>query len=1047
LLEALSPDPGIRGLEFERVCKWFLENDPVYAAQLERVWLWKDWPDRWGRDAGIDLVARARDGQLWAIQAKAYDRATTITKADVDTFLAESSRPQVGYRLLIATTDRLAANARRTLVAQEKPVGLLLFTGLLDAPVDWPASPDDLHPRGTQPKTPRPHQSAAVRDVAACLETSDRARLVMACGTGKTLTALFLAEEMASKRTLVLVPSLSLLGQTLAEWLANSRSTMEFKAVCSDATVTADRDAPVSTTSDLALPVTTDPDDIAAFLRRDGHVHRVVFATYQSSQRIAEAMALDGVPSFDLAVADEAHRCTGPVSGDFATILNAEAIRAERRVFMTATPRYFTGRIIKEAKEADLEVASMDDEATFGPLAHRLTFGQAIGKGLLTDYQVAIIGVDDTMYRDWVDRGRMVAPDGGTTTDARTLSSHIGLAKAMGDFDLRRTITFHSRVERARRFSDMLPTVISWMPAGLRPAGSLDARYVSGYMNAGDRKALLQRLEFPTTDRAMLANARCLTEGIDVPALDGIAFIDPRRSEIDVVQAVGRAIRNAPDKKVGTIILPVFISDTDDPDTALSDSAFRTVWAVLNAMRAHDEELAEWLDALRRQLGRNPGGALDLPGKVILDLPERVSPAFAKAVRVRIIECSSSSWEHWFGVLEVFVEREGHARVPATYSTAGLKLGTWVSNQRRARVRLSQGRREQLEALPGWTWEPINDQWEAGFAALTRYVEREGHARVPGSHVEADLNLGQWVSDQRKNRARLPLERRSRLQALPGWVWNVNDSNWEEHFAALRAFVAREGHARVPHRHREGGLLLGQWITNHRVMRDRLSQERKERLEALPGWTWNEMDTRWEDAYAALLTFVQREGHARVPNLHAEGEVALGAWVLRQRRNRGEALSRHRRERLEALPGWTWHEFDARWEEAYAVLVTFVKREGHARVPQHHVEGKFALGHWVTNQRRYRDNMAEGRRERLEALPGWTWNVFDAQWEAGFGLLDAYVKREGHARVPGMHNENGFALGQWVSDQRRDCDRLPLDRRERLEALPGWVWRLGKGYR
>jgi predicted helicase len=288
---------------------------------------------------GIDLVARTRDGQLWAVQAKAYDPSNTVTKADVDTFLSESSRSQFAYRLPIATTDHLSGTARRTLVGQEKPVGHLLLSDLLDSQVEWPASPADLRPLRLPVKRPRPHQVAAVRDVVACLDTSPRTRLVMACGTGKTLTALFAAEELASRRTLVLVPSLSLLAQTLAEWLANRTGPMEFKAVCSDATVAAeDRDAPVATTSDLGVPVTTHPDEIATFLRRDGgQVHRVVFATYQSSQRIAEAMTLEAVPAFDPAIADEAHRCAGPVTGDFATILDSDAIRAHRRVFMTAT--------------------------------------------------------------------------------------------------------------------------------------------------------------------------------------------------------------------------------------------------------------------------------------------------------------------------------------------------------------------------------------------------------------------------------------------------------------------------------------------------------------------------------------------------------------------------------------------------------------------------------------------------------------------------------------------------------------------------------------
>jgi predicted helicase len=242
------------------------------------------------------------------------------------------------------------------------------------------------------------------------------------------------------------------------------------------------------------------------------------------------------VPSFDLAIADEAHRCAGSVSSDFATILDSAGIKARRRLFMTATPRYFTGRVVREAKEADFEVASMDNQAAFGLVFHRLGFAEAIERDLLTDYQVVVVGVDDATYRDWAQRGRFVTLDGREVTDARTLAGKIGLAKAMRRYDLHRTITFHSRVERAKEFAHSLPDMIAWMPARQRPKGHLWSDYASGEMPAGQRHVLLQHLRrVAHGERGLLANARCLAEGVDVPTLDSVAFIDPRRSEVDVV--------------------------------------------------------------------------------------------------------------------------------------------------------------------------------------------------------------------------------------------------------------------------------------------------------------------------------------------------------------------------------------------------------------------------------------------------------------------------------------------------------------------------------
>jgi predicted helicase len=343
--------------------------------------------------------------------------------------------------------------------------------------------------------------------------------------------------------------------------------------VCSDDTVAkTDDDVAVAHTSDLGVPVTTDANQIAAFLRQRS-APQVVFATYQSSPQIAKAFTLGQVPGFDLVIADEAHRCAGSVSSDFATVLDPVEINTKRQLFMTATPRYFTGRVLKVTQDADYEIASMDDESNFGTVFHRLTFGDAIKRDLLTDYQIAIIGVDDTTYREWAEKGTLVTRDGKEIVNAATLAGQIGLAKAMRKYDLHRVITFHSRVKSAKEFAASMPDVIDWMPARQRPKRGVWARHASGEMPAGDRYVLLQHLgRMNDSDCGLLANARCLAEGVDVPTLDGVAFIDPRRSEVDIVQAVGRAIRKSEDKTVGTIVIPVFIDTDADPEAVLDDS-------------------------------------------------------------------------------------------------------------------------------------------------------------------------------------------------------------------------------------------------------------------------------------------------------------------------------------------------------------------------------------------------------------------------------------------------------------------------------------------
>jgi superfamily II DNA or RNA helicase len=1044
LVATLAADPHLRGRQFEHICRWYLMNDPQYRTALRQVWLWDDWHGRWSADAGIDLVAEDQAGRLWAIQAKAYDPHYGVTKADVDTFLSESYRAAFSYRLLIATTDKLSPNGRRTIDAQEKPVGLVGLSDLLTAEVDWPANPEQLRPSPPpKPAEPRGYQREAIDAVLTGFDTADRGQMIMACGTGKTLTAQFIAQELNAQRTLVLVPSLSLLKQTMRVWQTQGRPGGEALPVCSDETVSRTDDIPVEHVSELGLPVTTDPAEIAAFLRKPSGP-RVVFCTYQSSQRIADAFALGQVPEFDLAVADEAHRCAGPQSSNFAAILDGGRIKAHRRLFMTATPRYFTGRVIKAAGDEDLEVASMDDETTFGKVFHRLGFSEAIRRNLLTDYQVAIVGVDDATYRAYADKGTLVTRDGETITDARSLAGQIGLAKAMQKYDLRRLISFHSRVARAQEFSAEMPAVIDWMPDHQRPTGGLWSRYASGAMTAGERHLLLQHLRhLDDGERGLLANARCLAEGVDVPALDGVAFIDPRRSEVDIVQAVGRAIRKADDKAVGTIVIPVFVDTDADPEAALADSVFEPVWDVIKALRAHDDDLAEQIDTLRREMGRH-GGSPRLPGKIHLDVPVHVGAEFARAFDTRLVEQTSPSWEFWFGLLQRYVDEHGTALVLQAYVTDdGDRLGTWVTTQRlqRSKGRLSETRQGLLDALPGWSWDPKADQWEEGIRHLREYVTAHGTAGIRDDHVCDDgYRLGKWVGKQRTKWTTLPADRKQLLEALPGWTLDARSALWDTSHTALTRYAAENGHANPPRGLLVDGIDVESWIRRQRRTWDQLTEERQQRLQDLPGWTLNMLEDKWDSGYRHLVEYVETNGSAQVLQSYvADDGYRLGKWVSVQRRI-WDKLTEDRKQRLAQLPRWTLDARGNRWEDWFRRLEEYVAEHGDARVLQQYVSPDGTnLGVWVANQKSTWASMRDDRRRRLEQLPGWTLDSRTAFWEDGFRHLSEYAKQHGSAQPPSRCVIDGFKLGIWVNTQRQNWATLDADRRRRLEQLPGWA--------
>jgi len=635
------------GHDFEWLCKWYLENAPIYRGQFRKVWRWNEWPERWGRDCGIDLIAETHDREIYAVQCKAVSPDHSVTKAEVDSFLSESSRRQIDYRLLIATTDIIGANAMRVIENQATHASVVLRGELVSAEVDWPTAIGGSARKPARWK-PRPHQQKAIKDVLAGFEEHERGHLIMACGTGKTLTGLWINEVLGCRRTLLLVPSIALVQQNLKEWGRHAKEDFDYLVVCSDESVTNDRDDPAMRyIADLGVKPTTDAKKIADFLTKRRQCPAVVISTYQSCDRVAKGQS-KAKKKFDLTICDEAHRLVGHLDSHFATVLDDRKIRSHRRLFMTATPRYFTQRAKDRGAEQEIELVSMDDESLFGPEFHVLSFHDAITakpEPLLTDYQVVVIGVTSAEAKAWVADAKLVRTKDGLETDARTLAAQIGLAKAVKEYDLQRVITFHRTIRRASRFvdetlSDSLPSVVRKLRPSSRPSGRLWARHISGDTPASKRASLLKQLaSLPSGVRGLIANCACLGEGVDVPALDGVAFIDPKGSVVDIIQAVGRVIRKAADKKIGTIVIPVFVDESEDADHALDNSAFQPVWQVLKALRAHDRRLADELDQLRTALGSqtSPRIRIKLPSNVVLDVPRLLLKDFEQAFYVRAV--------------------------------------------------------------------------------------------------------------------------------------------------------------------------------------------------------------------------------------------------------------------------------------------------------------------------------------------------------------------------------------------------------------------------
>lgn len=624
-----------KGTLFEELTRQFLLHDARFAHQFKEIYLWSEWPERRTGDTGIDLVAIPVDQNAGpvAIQCKFYALGHRIQKADIDSFLSASGKEPFGRRIVVDTSGApWGKNAQDAIEGQQIPVSRITLADLRDSDIDWRTYSlgSTQAPKTRERKVPRDHQVRARSAVMSGFEEHDRGTMVMACGTGKTFTALTIAREFVEKeggtaRILFAVPSLALLKQTLDDWAAEADGAFTAWAVCSDTKVSssARNDTAEESAVDLPIPATTDGQRLADSLNANNATEglQVVFATYQSIEVIhrAQEIAGDEWRDFDLIICDEAHRTTGAtLTGEdesaFTKIHSDEFIRRTKTLYMTATPRIFAENAKNRASEKDAILTSMDDQETYGPVFFRLGFGQAVKENLLTDYKVIILTVSEEEVSQHYQAIAEMGGELNLDTAAKLTGCWNALAKRKNrgsDVDygedrapMRRAVAFCKDIKASKAVATQFPDLVNG-PFGLSDLSNDDAsdnlqvecRHVDGTMNAAVRAREMDWLtEGAGTDEVpvcrILTNARCLSEGVDVPTLDAVLFLSPRKSQVDVIQAVGRVMRRAEGKDFGYIILPVAVPAGMAPERALDDNKrFQVVWQVLKALRAHDERL------------------------------------------------------------------------------------------------------------------------------------------------------------------------------------------------------------------------------------------------------------------------------------------------------------------------------------------------------------------------------------------------------------------------------------------------------------------------
>jgi len=1010
-------------------------------------------------DMGVDGVFVTAADEAVCYQSKFRTGRPALTWTELSTFygLADVG----GRRLVFTNCDEIAR------VAEERLGAIFVRGSDLDrlTPEDFQIIEAWLAERPATPKKklPKPHQVVALNDIVGGLSRGPRATALMACGSGKTLVALWTAERLGARNVLVLLPSLALVRQTLHEWLHETRwPDVQFLCVCSDPTVQPEEDSLLVRPSDLDFAVTTQAAEVRRFLERPTDSVRLVFSTYQSSQVVAAALA--GLPPFDFGVFDEAHKTAGRDGARFALALKDENLPIAHRLFMTATPRHYD--VAKRDKFGESKVVfSMDVPDTYGQVVHRLPFSAAAKAGIITDYKVIISVVTSEMVTNEALRLGVVLVE-GDEVKARQVANQIALKSAIEKYNVSKVFTFHSKVNSAKSFTSGGPEGIGTHLEGFH------CTHIEGAMTTAYRERLLR--EFAAAPRAILSNARCLTEGVDVPAVDMVAFLSPKRSLVDIVQATGRAMRLSPEtgKQFGYVLVPLYVEKArgETIEQAVLRSNFDEVWKVLQGLKEQDDLLAQIIAEMRIERGRTGG----FDDSRFRERVETIGPELSLEILRRTITaaCLDAIGENWFeryGQLLDYMEKHGKRDMPARWDE-NQKLATWVVNQRvLQRDGVLEPEKVELLNRLAFKWNPHASNWRTSYLALLEYRKKSGDCRVPQDWKE-NPKLAKWVSTQRVQYARGKISReRIALLEKVGFDWDLGKATWDERFAELCAFKERFGHTRVKVKWSENPL-LGAWVVEQRYnrRRDKLRDDYFRRLNSI-GFEWDGRiaakpklkvsaapDKHWREIFERFRAYAAANG-ADVVTVVDEETKKLNRWMIYQRQanKRGE-LSEARINALNEI-GFVWQRNARRtgpravpspaveapiartWEEMFSELVDFFKLNGYCNVSDDWT-AQPELARWVAQQRQAKkqNRLTPEQVSRMEEM-GFAWSTHDGDWDAMFAKLVEHLRpmHNGKTREAPASDE----LKRWMLTQRQFKKRGDLDpeREKRLRGI-GFEW-------
>lgn len=1034
-----SENPKLAGTLFEHFCKYYYLTELTVASDYKNVWLYEEAPQEVKerlniakQDHGIDLILIDHEDAYTVVQCKfRNDQSSRLswTKDKIANLFAEADRAD--FIIVFSNASDLDEYSKNKQAKKFHLVTLGELLNIQPKTIQQMAKSIEHKPIQTKlVRTPREHQMTAIKKVLAGFQIHDRGQLILPCGAGKTLTALWIKEQLNPNHTLVLVPSLALLRQIKNEWHSTQTKWLPYLCVCSERDIDSNIDTPVVHTYEIGGRVTTEVQEIRDFLAK--HRGTIIYSTYQSLDVISKAISLLNF-QFDLAICDEAHKTAGSKISSFGLIHNDIKVPVRKRLYMTATPRIVSEQAKNKLGEDHIKyLADMADPKVFGPEFYRMSFAEAINKNILVDYQIIAIGVSDSVLQKQVSE-RQFAGDEATTIE--DIANNYALEKVMMRHGATHAITFHSSIKRAEQFKERHQ---KYYP-------SIFTDHVSGLQTTNNRNITMNR--FKNSPKAVITNARCLTEGVDVPTIDVVYFCDPKNSKIDIVQASGRALRQAvhKSKKFGYIVVPIFHQEQKDVEKTIGSSAFKNLITIVRALCDQDERLVEEINKIKIGKGIRKPTSQSAHIKIEDELPlivlENFEEKLKSAIFDQIIEKAGDNWIVMYELLKEF-RVKNPSRWPNFTSKLEKEriLARWCSH-RRSEYKDCILEKERIEALNkiGFPWNLFEQAWDENFNKLMRF--RKNHPnRWPTHGVGAqnldERQLGAWCAVQRKDKdaGKLPEEKINRLEGVK-FPWEPLLDKWNFMFSRLEKF-RKNNPTRWPSsmstikEEKE----LGRWCNRLRKAYNakQLTQDRIRQLNLL-NFPWNLEEERWNTMITLLKAF-RLKNPTRWPSYlskdSSEKKLSIFLRDCRTNRKRLDNIQKAELNQLCFLLDIS-HLKEDEWQENYKKLISF-RGKCPDRWPSHGSKdlAERQLGQWSQNQRRkFHKNELTSRQSFLLKKIDFPWDALKQRYDIMLKKLKEF-RRKSPDRWPNRKSKdrNERKLEKWCSLRKIDKKNGKIDK-------------------